>query len=58
MRLEYDQTEADRYWHPGERSVEPWTATSDDGDYDASGATPLDAVAGLCAVLESWIEAL
>lgn len=47
MKLSYD---------PFEKSDQKWDASTDDGDYDASGITPIDAIAGLCEVLEQVIK--
>jgi hypothetical protein len=44
MRIEFD---------PKELGPQKWTATTDDGGYDGSGVTPLDAICELVAALEA-----
>lgn len=47
MKLEYD---------PNERSPIRWFATTDDGNYDGAGITPIDAVCALATALETAIR--
>lgn len=50
MRLLYDPNPSRRYPNGY------WYARTDDGDYDADGDTPLNAVTALCIVLEKAVK--
>lgn len=50
MKLEFDPKPSPSYPHGY------WYAVTRDGGYDASGATPLDALAGLVIELENAMQ--
>jgi hypothetical protein len=52
VRLEFDPAKSEQYPHGY------WLATTNDGDYDADGVTPLEAITTLALTLEQTVYAM